>query len=69
MSAPRRPEAPECFRQNPTRDHVRIDSISDHFGIAFGALTLKTYYIPPASKIRNRGGHQAFVTFECAKGN
>lgn len=67
MSAPSRSDIPECIRRNPTNDLVRLNPRTRHFGVCYGVLVVKTYYVPPASKIRRRGGAAGFVAFECAK--
>jgi hypothetical protein len=67
MAAPMHPNMFECNRISGTRDRVRLDALTRHFGVAYNVSIIRTYFIRSASEIATRGGPAAFIASECAK--
>lgn len=67
MSGPATADTHECINPTGTNDHNRLDAITRHFGVAYGALTLRTYHIRSAYSIAHRGGPAGFVAHKCAE--
>lgn len=56
----------ECTRANG--QSVRLDFQSRHFGVGISSSRIvKTFYIVPVGKIRNRGGPEQFLNSECQR--
>jgi hypothetical protein len=67
MSAIMRPNMRECCRTTGTHDRCRIDGTTRQFGIAYDVLTIRTYYVVTASKIRRYRSAVGYVQAQCAK--
>lgn len=56
----------ECVRRNG--QSVRLDLQARHFGVGIvSSRVVKTFYVVPIGKIRNRGGPEQFLTSECQR--
>jgi len=59
----------DCTRPNGD-DYVRMDLVKTDFGVSCVSTGfLRTFYKPPATKIKNRGGPAMFLASECARMN
>jgi len=67
MTAPLHPNLHEGIRTSGTRDRIRLNALTRHCGIAYGVLSIRTYFVKDAYGIALRGGAAGFVAFECAK--
>lgn len=67
MAAPLHPNLYEGTRSTGTRDRIRLDAVTRHYGVAYGILNLRTYHIRDAHGIALRGGPAGFVAFKCAE--
>jgi hypothetical protein len=56
----------ECVNPTGTRDRIRLDGITRHFGVDF-SMGIRTYHIRDASGIARRGGPLGFVTHKCSE--
>ena len=67
MSSPLHPSLHEGIRVSGLQDRIRLCAVTRHCGIAYGVLTLRTYFIKDFHGIALRGGPAGFVAYECAK--
>jgi hypothetical protein len=57
----------ECSRTSGTRDRVRLNALTCHYGVAYNIVILRTYFIRSRSEIARCGGPAAFVAAKCAE--
>jgi hypothetical protein len=57
----------DCIRNISTSDRIRLEGATLFFGIAFGVLTLRSFYPKDANAIAAGGGPAGFVARKCAE--
>lgn len=65
MSQTLHPNLYGCIRTNADRDRLLLDGIIGYFGIAYGVLTLRTFYTKSQEEIAHAGGAAKFVARKC----
>lgn len=67
MSQAPNPDLHDCIRHVKTNDRIRLEGATRFFGIAYGVLTLRSFYPKDASAIAADGGPAGFVARKCAE--
>lgn len=67
MSCPLDTQMLERTRATGRTDRLRLHIVTRHFGVAWGILTVTTYFIVTASKITRDGGPAGYIAARCAE--